>query len=286
MTLYRFEQIEEKIINIIGQLIVDLRNDYFEEYVLLIARADYNKNIGDIQCDTTPYDFYNLQQFARDETREKFMIEYINRFKYRLTNQTTLSDACIEYDINIQLMIYSHVWESQMMLKTLRRIASIINNNGYEWRILFTKENGAFLPRNQFIENSILKPLKEQRQDLYKLLCTAYNSKLRNDFSHSDYLIKVKDRNIISYETEGCAYKQQLSFEEWNEIFVKSILLSYYLQKIIDERLQNYTKDESPKPVNVKIPYRNNPDEKLLCSIEPYYDESIGLYRFRYYQNK
>lgn len=286
MTKEKYEEIFDEVIDLIENLLVDLRNDYFTEYVLLIARAEYNKNIDDINCDLIPYDFYNRQIFAKEITREKFMVDYTNRYKQRLLDGVHIGDDEVEYDINIQLMIYSHVWESQLLLKILRRITTIVNDKGYEWRVSFVKNNDKYLPKYKFIEEYILEPLKDRKRDLYDFIVKTYDNKIRNVFSHADYRINTQTKTIITFATEGYGYREQVTFDEWEGKFLRSILFSYYLQKIIFNRLQNYIVDESEKPVTINIPSRDNPEKMMECSIEPYFDKDAELVFFRRWSRK
>lgn len=70
-----------------------------------------------------------------------------------------------EYDLNIQMMIYSQIWESHQFLKALKRIGDILAGRPYDWRIPFEKpdKNGVMRPihKGNMIQEQIIKTLKK-----------------------------------------------------------------------------------------------------------------------------
>ena len=88
-------------------------------FVLFLARGDYDHRFeGDqfahLEPKPSPYCLDYMLDSYRDETRDNFYIRYLNRryknddFKYQ--GDDGIDDLCVE------MMIYSHVWESESFL--------------------------------------------------------------------------------------------------------------------------------------------------------------------------
>lgn len=186
-------------------------------YTLLLGQADIieglEKHVGtncviDYQLDT-----YN------DETRNAFYLKYMNK-NYRHDGFLYQGEDGI-YDLNIEMMIYTHLWESSFLYKTIYRIASIVKNGEYVWKLEMPKA-GIY----NILTNDIVAPLKQAGLKLGDIIEDSYCSVLRNSFAHSLYQI-VEDRKII--HTRSNNSYNTFSFEEFQRKFLQSIIICNHL---------------------------------------------------------
>ena len=186
MTIIDFRNLESEVINIVNILLDKVKDINFSDYVLLLSRAGYLKDLETTSL--SPYVTQSNLELIQDNSRRQFLHVYLNQYTHCLEENILYDNEMHEYNINMQLMLYSHVWESRCFLMSLRRIVSILSGNGYEWRISFqTKQGGSnkMIPINKgkFIREKVLGPLKTIDNILYEFLTSLYNSTIRNGYS-------------------------------------------------------------------------------------------------------
>ena len=139
MTYSDLQFYESEVEELINEVLDAVRNKSFSDYVLLLARGGYQEeNEGTF---LSPYVISSRQELYLDRSREKFLVTYLNTYADLLKDNVFMSDDYTEYDLNIQMMVYSQIWESHQFLKTLKRIGAILNGKPYEWKISFEFEN-------------------------------------------------------------------------------------------------------------------------------------------------
>lgn len=132
-----------------------------------------------------------------------------------------MTDEIQEMNLNIQLLMYAHTWESTKFLNTLCRIGGILNGDGYIWKTKVERTK-----KTNFINDHILKKLTTT--SMGRLVSSIYNSELRNDFAHSTYNIDMERGEIHSVK-DGYSNNKAYSFQDFEEIFLKTVFLSYHL---------------------------------------------------------
>ena len=148
-------------------------------------------------------------------------LEKLMKFQMLLKESIFMDDEYKEYDLNIQMMIYAQIWESHLFLKTLKRIADILNGKPYEWKIPFeqaTRKDPSKIisvPKAKFIQEQILAPMSTGHQKMSNLLNSLYDSQLRNDFAHASYYIDFSTGKILSQDSER-SNPLNLLFSYWN----------------------------------------------------------------------
>lgn len=266
MTLERLTEIENDIYTIVDKILNEIENSNFAYYVLLLIRADYDKRIAKCKtCGLSPYIIENQEDHYKDINRRGFMLEYLQRHK-SLTTSTQMKDMeeYSEYDINIQMMIYSHTWETHLFLKTLERIAHISKQKKYTWKSKITNTT-----KSNFIKDRILSPIKESNHILHDKLNYCYNRDLRNSFAHSDYYIDI-DKQCICYRDDNRIH-HVIPFHEWDEIFFTSILLDYHLSYHLDNRKNNFIEKYGSTPVQLKRPLISDANKEQIFYVIPEY---------------
>lgn len=163
-------------------------------FVLFLARGDYDHRLegeqfANLDPKPSPYCLDYMLDAYKDETRDKFYIRYLNRryknddFKYQ--GDDGIDDLCVE------MMIYSHVWESEAFLKHLYRLSNIVSGKEfYDWDVSGLKFHG----------HPLIMETKERFKDacpkLYKIIDASYTGYIRDSFAHSLFNVD-EDARII-----------------------------------------------------------------------------------------
>ena len=194
-----------------------------------------------------------------------------------------MSNEIQEFSINIQLMIYSHVWESHRFLLNLKRISSILSGQGYEWRISFErpqkKSSNKMIPINKgkMIKEEILELLYSFDEKIGTFISGLYDSTIRNGYAHSLYQINMDEGNIRILKSETYSVEKEVNFFDWETTFFYSVLLSYHLTKSIIDRLNSFMEDYPEiKQVTISWPSFKKPGHFYQKSISPIMREYQG----------
>lgn len=205
-------------------------NKNYKKYVLLLTQGVRIPRLGEYAKTDYAID-YQIDR-NEDETRERFYLEYLN--KNYTKNGYIYAGTNGFVDLNLELMIYSHIWESYYLLKILVQIADILDNRDYDWEFEIDEDN-----RKDFINDRIIIPLKKYGLELGHTIERLYDSSLRNAFAHSLYSIDEKCKKIYllpKLKSFKNAKKIVYSFEEFQILFLESINLSYFISNFVSTR--------------------------------------------------
>lgn len=276
MTIDRFMEIDKEVLETLGLTLDKVRMKSMSDFTLLLARGDFYKVIYTHAHELSPYVIEDPTDELIDNTRQSFLDSFMKKYINRLKNGEKLDDSEIEYETNIQLMLYSHVWESHWLLKQLDRIASILSGKGYVW-----KSSIETTRKSSFIKDHIIKRL-EGKTKLVDIIKRCYSDKLRNDFAHSTYYIDMEDRAVKSHQ-HGLLEENVIPFTEWEEMFLYSVLLSVDLNNLLFDIKQHYVELFGNEPIICKWPSRDNPQKYYQRAIRPMQDRANPNYvRFGY----
>ena len=216
-----------------------------EDYVLFLANGEYNELWTNNQSlNLMPYAICGDNEDNRyDSTRQRFLCEFLNTH-YIFADKQELQDD--EYRINVEFLIYTHIWESKPFLKRLYRLANLLCGKEYEW-----KNKIPPYKKSDFIEKKIIKPFNTANCLLGRVITDYYKRDLRNAIAHSDYQIDSA-RRMISFKSDT---KPHISYDEWSIIFVYSISLSYYLLDVVKERKMRIIQDFGKNSFTIKMPF-------------------------------
>ena len=275
MTIDKFYKIENEVIETIKGSFDIAINKSISDFVLLVARGGYHKLLDNPEIDKTPFVIEDRKDFLIDHTRKRFFVKYINDYVSRLNSGNSMSDEEKEYDINIQLMIYSHIWESHLFLNQLVRLVEIQLEMGYDWktkldypkRDVNRKEcNQSHIRKGPYIENSIIKRFEKSDSNMAELIKYCYLKDLRDDFAHSTYYI---DENTIISNGSELFCGPSITIEEWEGKFVTSMLLSYHLNDMLLEYRNNYIDMFGDNPIVIMMPLKENHNKRVGVFIKP-----------------
>ena len=110
------------------------------DFVLLMARGGYHKHLDRPDIDLTPFVLEDREDILMDQTRRRFFVNYMNEYVNGLKEEKLTHDDEREFELNIQMMIYAHIWESHLFLNQLIRIAAIQQGEGYLWKTKLPQE--------------------------------------------------------------------------------------------------------------------------------------------------
>lgn len=212
----------EVIESVVDSFDIIAREDYVS-FILFIGRADVIPGLKRMVGTDCVID-YQLDRYY-DETRESFYLHYLNR-NYTKEGFHYEGESGID-NLSIEMMIYCHLWDSNYFLKSLYRLASILDGKGYQWNTDIP-ENGKY----NFIKENIISPLRRRGVSLGNLVAKAYDSNIRNAFAHSLYNVDVAAREIYTRTKQG---NKTYTFEEFQKIFLYSVILMNKLQNYLEE---------------------------------------------------
>ena len=192
-------------------------------YCLLIARAGVLE-IGGKQ----EYVMDNAKDVSHDETRQQFYLNYLNANYSKGVLNYTENDGLDK--LYIEMMIYSHLWDSQRFLKDIYRISTMIAGKPYDWEL--DLEDGLSYKK---MKDEIITPLKAKGLKLGEIIDSCYSSHIRNSFAHSLFDIDLHSRKIQLRSKHIKRYEDSfLTFDTFQDKFLHSIFLCYCLTNIID----------------------------------------------------
>lgn len=281
MTLSEFKFYEQEVVDFVNYLLDKVKEKNFSEYVLLLSRASYQ--VENENTYLSPYVIQSNLEIMQDMSRQQFLHTYLNQYIALLSDNVFMSNEIQEFNINIQLMIYSHVWESHRFLMNLKRISSILSGKGYEWRISFErpqkKSSNKMIPINKgkMIKEEILELLYSFDEKIGTFISGLYDSSIRNGYAHSLYQINMDEGNIRILKSETYSVEKEVNFFDWETTFFYSVLLSYHLTKSIIDRLNSFMEDYPEiKQVTISWPSFKKPGHFYQKSISPIMREYQG----------
>jgi len=289
ITITDFKAIDEEVKNAINSTLDQLKSSTKHNYVLYLANGDYRKELDNSSSKLNPNVIDYQGDLHRDETRLKFLGSFLKAFysfpKMRLTRwgsflslfnpslrKSISEERFIDDDelrINMELMVYSHTWESEYFLKDLYRLAILIDTGNYEWNIEVPP-----MGKHDFIRNKIRDTYKKNNNPLSDIITKGFHTSIRNAFAHSQYYFNDHDKIIWLDNYNGEPWElKNISFDEWSKRFVYSTLLTYYMINIKHQRKYNIHKELGGNIFSVSLP----PNSKNVNII---YDTRRKLFNF------
>ena len=196
------------------------------DYILFLARSHYDKEVDKSKFSPWRID-HSLDEMI-DRHRVDFLLQYLNQ-QYSFQTENS---ADSKFSLTLELMIYTHIWESFHNLHNYKRLADLCDSKDYSWNIEIGKKS-----RFIFIKDNIKSVFEKHNLKIHTLIDKSYHSQLRNAFAHSLYHFSLNGHNIVLENYDGKnANIQQLTFDEWTERFLTSALIqNFYHNKFTSE---------------------------------------------------
>lgn len=182
-------------------------------FILFIGRAEIQRGLK-VHTGTDCVMEYMLDIYY-DETRADYYLDYLRR-NYSRDGYNYEGPAGVN-DVTTELTIYSHLWESHYFLKSLYRIAAIIQGKGYLWENVLPTHDV-----HKHFHDNVTEPLKEKGLKLGSIIEKGYKSSIRNAFAHSLYTVDTKSRELYIRPKSGY---ERFTFEDFQEKFLYSVIL-------------------------------------------------------------
>jgi len=251
ITEKRYNEIYTEIECCINMSFDSIKTISLSNYILILAFGEYHALLLRKPV-LSPYLIdYTIDRYT-DQNRLKFLADFLNAYySFRDCEKINPDD----YRIHLELMIYTHIWESKPFLKTLYRIAQTLSGVCYPWIVSVPD-----VRKHNFIRTDICQVMKKGDKNLSDIIGKGYHSSPRNAFAHSQYHFDLESGDDKIYLDN---YKQKdwelkfLSFNDWNERFVYSALLSYHLYNALRLRRKNLLTELNSNVFEIERPSRD-----------------------------
>ncbi|GHT73434.1 hypothetical protein FACS189456_3860 [Bacteroidia bacterium] len=230
----KFQEIETEVERCIYSILDKIKNTSPKNYCLLLANGEYNEFPNNDIHKFNPHVIDDNSWDKITNTRTKFLTNFLNTF-YAFPDEQSVEDD--EIRMHIELMIYSHIWESKSFLKQLYRLAHILFENKYVWNVSIPD-----FRKHDFIRDDIQKSFESQEHTMFQIIKNGFHSSLRNAFAHSEYYFMGTNIHLTNYKGREWEI-QDITFSDWSIRFVYSVLLSYNLIKYINVCRKNIIQD-------------------------------------------
>lgn len=250
----RFAEIDKEVKDCIQQTLNNLKAKSPENYVLFLADGEYKKEYDNLQTTFSPFVIDNRIDRYKDHTRLTFLFNFLTTFYKFPTSQNSTDDN--EQRIHMELMSYSHIWESKPFLKKLHRLSHLDNNEDYNWSVIVPD-----MGKHDFIRKGIRETLEANNNPLAMVIKKGFHTSLRNAFAHSDYSFDTMNGNKRIYldNYTGQAWElQEISFDDWSERFVYSSLLSFHLLDLTHKNRIALVTDFGTDTFTIKHPSKSD----------------------------
>lgn len=233
-----FRQVNDEVVDAINQVLDTIRAASTGNYVLFLADGEYVAKYENTSPPSEPRVIDSRVDGYDDESRVKFLVQFLQSFyTFPKSAGGVVDDSEIRQQM--ELMIYTHVWESKPFLKKLFRLASLIIGNGYQWDVTVPP-----MGKHDFIRNEIRQKLEDNGMHLFQVIKNGFHTSVRNAFAHSEYSFDDKNKLIWLRNYGGASWElENISFDDWSKRFIYTILLAYRLMEIGDQRRRNLIND-------------------------------------------
>jgi len=189
------------------------------DYILFLCNASIYEGIA---SGYNPYVINNEIDKLKDRDRLNFLIKYIrNHYSFKIENTV---DS--KLSISIEMMIYTHTWESIRHLKLLKQLSNLCDSQDYNWNIKVPS-----YPKRPFITGGIRDVFKKHSLKIHEVMTAGFHSSLRNAFAHSEYVFSDTSPYIelLNYKGEFEGELQGISLDDWTKRFCYTFLLNFRL---------------------------------------------------------
>lgn len=268
--LERFEVIKNEVECAFNQALDKVKELSLSNYILFIGNGEYMDSL-EKDPKYNPHTIDDRTWFYKDETRLIFLSQFLNGF-YSFNGENEVKDD--SFRINLEFMVYSHIWESFSFLDKMYRLAHLANGEDYVWKVQIPE-----MGKHDFIRNEIKEYFIKQDLNFGAIIPKAFHSQLRNAFAHSQYGIDVDNEriNLANYKGESWTIKE-ISTNDWSERFAYSIWMSFLLLKIVADRRKSLIDDFGTDTFSVQIPSK---DKKTTLNVDVVYTKERDYFHYK-----
>lgn len=240
------------------------------DYVLFLADGEFRPEFKQANSKLNPYGIDNRVDKYKDESRLGFFLNFMRTFYAFHESKTETVDD--ESKITMELMIYTHIWESKPFLKQLFRLASLASGKSYNWIVSVPD-----MSKNTFIRNNIRNIFKSKNLRISTTISKGYHSSLRNAFAHSEYYLdnNFKHIHLDTYKGDSWDFSE-ISYNEWTKRFLYTALLSYHFLNVKYLKRKSLCSDFGKDEFLIILP--SNPIK--FRAVKIYYNKDTDMFSF------
>jgi len=243
-----FDKLESQVIQAIESLFDSIKKENEHDYLLFLIKAENISRYPSFSNLSNPYVIdYSIDRMI-DRSRLDFMVEFLKSAYSFSKKGELLGDPKLR--IPLELMIYTHIWESKPFLKQLYRLALLASGDGYPWEVEVPDWS-----KHTFIRQEIRDIFSASNMVIGDIISNGYHSSLRNAFAHSDYYLcaVTEEINLTNYKGDKWELKN-ISFKNWTIRFIYSILLSFHLENFIQKKRSEVPQEFDLSQYSINIP--------------------------------
>lgn len=228
-----FRQLRFKIERSISKSFNKAKNN--SDFVLLLCDAHYSEKLKG--TNTNPYVINPFEDGYFDRERVKILLDYA-KHQYSFLDKENTSDS--KSFITIELMIYTHLWESKPFLRMLRNLLNLCEGKRYDWNIKVPD-----FKKYKFIIE-IKDGFKDLNMGINNIIDNSFHPSLRNAFAHSEYAFNRHSPKIelLNYKDKDKSWAlKEITFDDWTQRFCNSFLMNCEIMKQIDNAKKSINKE-------------------------------------------
>lgn len=176
--------------------------------------------------------------------------------------------------VQMQLLAYMKFWETDLILKRLYNLSKLAQEEEFIWDIPQKELN----ERRRLVKDEIQNPVEELCPKFYDFIEDVYSRQLRNAIAHSQYYI-MYDNITLTNKEENKYYKlNAISFERWDKIFTKVILMHNLMVDNFNKYHDLYVKKAESKHNGLRVIFPEKKESGLDRSAWIMFDKERGLW--------
>ena len=149
------------------------------------------------------------------------------------------------YTIQLEMLIYLKIWESDTFIKRFYQLARLLYNEPYDWHFRIQESNrdrSATGKRDDIIRNKIRDRLQKDFPCIYDAFKLTYKTQIRNSIAHSKYSFLGRNIHLNNYiKNDPSSPLHGLTFNEWIEIFHTTMIIYNEYIGLFEDINQYYT---------------------------------------------
>ena len=137
--------------------------------------------------------------------------------------------------IQLEMLIYLKIWEAEFLIKRLYQLTRIVSRQHYDWYFRISgssRDNQSTGTAQEIIRKDIRNKIQKHSTILYQLIKDCYKTQIRNSIAHSNYSMLNRGIGLGNFiQNDPHSQLHGLSFDEWTDIFHKTLMLHNNLMR-------------------------------------------------------
>lgn len=185
-----------------------------------------------------------------------------------------------EFTIQIEMLIYLKIWESDTFIKKMYQLARLINGEDYDWHFKIKghdKNDVGGLPRSVLINDHVAKKFTKKLPKIAKYFTSCYKSQIRNAIAHSQYAILGRSIILNNHIDEKKNSLSHITFDNWTKMFHQTIMIySLYIKffnRVNDIYYESSQIDNLSVEIRINRLYPKAETRYMMLYTRPYFKD-------------